>query len=133
MLIETTPEFNNACLLSHHYLNDPKCVINDFMDSMYRQTPNEETFISVVLPILKKYKYNKPTEVAKAFFAWRSNITLKEFVEANVNTYIHELPKHVELRNDYINNWYANNKNEVWSGGMLISSTTPSYPYKFIW
>lgn len=103
------------------------------MDAIYRQLKNEEEFLNCVIPVLKKYKFTTPKELATKFYRWRDSISMKTFDEMNINSYVDNPPLKVKVMDNHINQWFKTNTREDWRYGVLVSSTTLNYNFKDLW
>jgi len=129
-LLNPTAKYIDYVFHSEMYLNCPKCRFNEALDSMYRHGCMEGKEVENVEWFLRLCKYPDARKAAIKFVAEREKITLKEFDEMNVNSYIDNLPKHIELHHKRINAWIEANTKEVWWCGSLVSRSQPSYPFR---
>ena len=139
MLIKSNIIFDQAVLKSADYLNDPTFILNELLDSMYRQFHNQlDEAIKNITNILKKHGYEKPGTRAKEFVEWRKTISYPQFHKLNVNSYIdgttaafsQNTPEAVKAQDIIVNNWVKANTTERWRYGYLIEQNIPSYPHK---
>ena len=108
MLVQATEKFTDFIFNSAHYLNSPTSILNDNLDSMYRQAKGLENDLAVewIASYLKKYNVVKPLETAYLFVQFRESITIQEFNKLNVNSYLEKMPEHIKKRNSYLNHWF---------------------------
>ena len=130
MLVETNRNYVERVEGSKHFLNCPKHILNHTLDCFYRQFhDNKAKAIEVIHSYLKDYNIESPKQKAIQFVEWRSSITIQEFNNINVNSYVDNSPKHI---NDMLNhqcNWIETNTTYFPFTG--IKNKQPSYPYKF--
>jgi hypothetical protein len=126
-LLTPTEKFINFVYHSKHYLNCPKFIFNEWLDSFYRLYPDDK--LHIISEFLTKCEYPEPIKTAKKFIEERDNITMVEFNELNVNSYIRNIPSHIAYRHKQISEWYQANIKESWRDGFFISKSQPTYPY----
>lgn len=132
MLLESNAVYDDVVLHSKCLLNCPKSILNDVADAIYRQFhDNKNEAIKSIGLLLRKFKFSNPVKLATNFVEWRSNISMKEFNQINVNSYIDNCPKQVLDMAEYIDNFIKAHTKEEWLYGRLISSTvTKEFHYK---
>ena len=129
-LILPSEEFIDYVEHSAQFLNCPKAILNDNLDSMFRQFyTDENAAYDAILSYLKKYKIQSPAKQALDFVVWRKSISMNDFRTINVNSYIDNLPERMERKNDEVNAYIEKGTTyyhgAYGSGGV---STVPSYP-----
>lgn len=132
-LINPSEKYINYILNSWHYLNDPKHMLNYDLDCMYRQgiVEGKNKAIEFVEWYLNHYSIPSPHTTAVNFVEWRNSITLKQFDEINVNSYIDKLPPHVLFIDKKVNDWteaHTEYYPAIYGGGV---KSVGSYPFKF--
>jgi hypothetical protein len=132
-LVNPTGKFIDYILNSWHYLNDPKHMLNYHLDCMYRQgiVEGKQKAIEFVEWYCKNYNVPEPHKTAVEFVEWRYSITLKQFDEINVNTFIDNFPPHVLSIDKKVNDWteaHTEYYPAIYGGGV---KSVGSYPFKF--
>ena len=135
MLVSPSFEFVNYVERSAHFLNCPKHILNHDLDCMYRQSKglNNGKAVEWISSYLKQYKIENPIESAKSFVAFRESISIREFNELNVNSYIDKLPPHIQAKNNSVSKWIEQHTEyypTLWGGaGKKIIKSIASYPF----
>ena len=130
MLLNPNCQFIKYIEESAHYLNCPKHMFNDQLNSVYRQgvpTNESEKFVEVLLTI---YHYPEIKKTAKEIVAFFKSITFQEFRTLNVNPYVENLPERMVKRNDEVNAYIENGTtyyHGMFGGGVC---SVPSYPFR---
>lgn len=130
-ILEPTEQYIKFIENSAHYLNCPKHMFNEALDSVYRQGMgfnNTEKAIEYVSTLLEYYKYPKHRQVAEQFVAERGGITIQEFNKLNPNSYIEVLPERMQKRHEYLNQWFEAHTTYPYRFSSV--KVTESYPFR---